>query len=88
MGFDLGAGFEGEQAGSPMRSAASAWVSMAMGSAGAGRNAGSVERKCSEEDLRVGEGAARGGIGGDGADCSEGLVYRRCSSVCRRCSSV
>jgi len=27
-----------------------------------------------EEDLRVGEGAARGGIGGDGADAGEELI--------------
>ena len=27
-----------------------------------------------EEDLRVGERTAGGGVGGDGADCGEGLV--------------
>ena len=56
------------RAGSPMRRAASACWSMAMGSAGCWEEGGVGAEEFAEEDLGVGEGAAGGGVGGYGLD--------------------
>ena len=59
-------------AGSPMRRAASEAGSMGRGRRG-GREGGVGVVEVLEEDAGVGDGAAAGGVGGDGADLLEGF---------------
>ena len=73
-GFDAVAGFEGDERGIADEQGGVGLGEHGDGVGGRGEEFGVGADELAEEDLRVGERAARGGVGGDGADSGEGAV--------------
>jgi hypothetical protein len=74
MGFDAGAGFEGEERGIADEEGGVGVGEHGDGVGGRREEYGVGTDEFAEEDLRVGEGTARGRVSGDGADGGEGAV--------------